>query len=530
MKYKYKKKLDQDPYMFGSLINDGVKALSKGLGANDNTAEIIGSSVATATGLIPGMQTNLIEGADLVGDIGSAAGDKSGVTNMVSQLGSIAAPLLAATEGAEIIGSAAQGADLVGDVTTPLLMANGGSLTEYNAGGTHEQNPNGGIPIGGNASVEEGETRDKDYIFSDRLKVNKKLQEEFNLPKKAIGKSFAEVSKMFNDGDYQNDVISKRGYEREVENLKKAQEAFKQVEGIDQPQGQQMQQQMAVGGFKPADINWNDISQQANNFYFDNMSVDEDALFESSGKGNIPDVNPNDILRTQQEKEKRKKQDDGDFSDMPNFGQKNKVMGPPAPSQTDSTINTDGDSNSLTNARYAPLASNLLNMGIDYMNKPTPKNLGMFDVNTEATPNYINMNQVKRDIDSQSNATRDTIRETSPSSGAMMSNLLGSQLQQNKAIGNAELQQQSLNNQEDSRIDQMNFQNNLNNSRSRMQVSQFNDADLAAYQDNMRDGISSLGQNIGNVGLDEMYREMVKGMALDYFTSRDGKTKFKTNP
>jgi hypothetical protein len=496
MKYKYKKKLDQDPYMFGSLINDGVKALSKGLGANDKTAEIIGSSVATATGLIPGMQTNLIEGADLVGDIGSAAGDKSGATDMISQLGGIAAP---------------------------LLMANGGSLTEYNAGGTHEQNPNGGIPIGGNASVEEGETRDKDYIFSDRLKVNKKLQEEFNLPKKAIGKSFAEVSKMFNDGDYQNDVISKRGYEREVENLKKAQEAFKQVEGIDQPQGQQMQQQMAVGGFIP-DINWNDVSKQANNFYFDNMSVDEDALFESSGKGNIPDVNPNDILRTQQEeKEKRKKQDVGDFSDMPNFGQKNKVMGPPAPSQT------DDDSNSLTNARYAPIASNLLNMGIDYMNKPAPKNLGMFDVNTEATPNYINMNQVKRDIDSQSNATRDTIRETSPSSGAMMSNLLGSQLQQNKAIGNAELQQQSLNNQEDSRIDQMNFQNNLNNSRSRMQVSQFNDADLAAYQDNMRDGISSLGQNIGNVGLDEMYREMVKGMALDYFTSRDGKTKFKTN-
>jgi len=41
--------------------------------------------------------------------------------------------------------------------------------TIYQNGGTHEQNPLGGIPVGGNALVEEGEVRHKDYIFSNRL-------------------------------------------------------------------------------------------------------------------------------------------------------------------------------------------------------------------------------------------------------------------------------------------------------------------------------------------------------------------------
>jgi hypothetical protein len=44
--------------------------------------------------------------------------------------------------------------------------------TEYSGGGSHEQNPLGGIPVGGKARVEAGEVKfkfdDGDYIFSDR--------------------------------------------------------------------------------------------------------------------------------------------------------------------------------------------------------------------------------------------------------------------------------------------------------------------------------------------------------------------------
>ena len=62
------------------------------------------------------------------------------------------------------------------------LVTKGGQndLIEFEGGGTHEQNPLGGIPIGMNNqgqmnSVEAGESKysfkDGDYVFSDRIKL-----------------------------------------------------------------------------------------------------------------------------------------------------------------------------------------------------------------------------------------------------------------------------------------------------------------------------------------------------------------------
>ena len=52
-----------------------------------------------------------------------------------------------------------------------------GDFNEVNAGGTHEQNPFGGVMVRPDASVEQGETitntNDGDYVFSDRLKLSK---------------------------------------------------------------------------------------------------------------------------------------------------------------------------------------------------------------------------------------------------------------------------------------------------------------------------------------------------------------------
>ena len=65
--------------------------------------------------------------------------------------------------------------------TRPSAFATGGEvsdfLTEYKNGGTHEQNPYGGIPLGNKATVEEGEYKFDDdqgsYIFSNRLPYKK---------------------------------------------------------------------------------------------------------------------------------------------------------------------------------------------------------------------------------------------------------------------------------------------------------------------------------------------------------------------
>lgn len=117
------------------------------------------------------------------------------------------------------------------------MYDNGGMLTEYNEGGTHEENPLGGIPVGQGPDgqpnlVEEGETRFGDYIFSDRLEITKDIAQEFNLPKNYVGKTFSDASKSMQKSNSRrvDDKIEQANIERNLTKLQEAQEMFKQAE------------------------------------------------------------------------------------------------------------------------------------------------------------------------------------------------------------------------------------------------------------------------------------------------------------
>jgi hypothetical protein len=118
------------------------------------------------------------------------------------------------------------------------MYNNGGPLlTEFNEGGSHEENPLGGIPQGIGANnqmnvVEEGETKFEDYIYSDQLKLDAETAEEFNLPKKYVGKTFADISKLMNkpNSRREDDSIETADKERNLAKLRDAQESFKQAE------------------------------------------------------------------------------------------------------------------------------------------------------------------------------------------------------------------------------------------------------------------------------------------------------------
>lgn len=135
-------------------------------------------------------------------------------------------------------------------------------LTEFNSGQTHEENKYGGIPQGISPNgqpnlVEEGETKlnSKNYIFSDRIIVNKNLAEDFNLPKSSIGKSFADVSKKFNlpHSRRENDPIEEVDKRKNLDKLMDAQEAFKRKE---------FEEAMAiVQSYQPAALPPQDMSQ-----------------------------------------------------------------------------------------------------------------------------------------------------------------------------------------------------------------------------------------------------------------------------
>lgn len=79
-------------------------------------------------------------------------------------------------------------------------------LIKINTGGTHEENPIGGVPVGSDESgtmntVEQGETIMKDFVYSNRLYLPEdiNLKSEYGLPNSLKGKSFAKASEIINN-------------------------------------------------------------------------------------------------------------------------------------------------------------------------------------------------------------------------------------------------------------------------------------------------------------------------------------------
>lgn len=125
-------------------------------------------------------------------------------------------------------------------------------VTFINNGGTHEQNPFEGVPMGvapdGQPNlVEEGEVLYNDYVFSNRLHPTDKELKESNLPKKYKGYTFALIAEDMSkeSAERPNDPISKRGLEASLGKLASLQEEQRMKKGKIGTQ-----QMMACGGRK----------------------------------------------------------------------------------------------------------------------------------------------------------------------------------------------------------------------------------------------------------------------------------------
>lgn len=144
--------------------------------------------------------------------------------------------------------------------------AQGGDLTQFNEGGLHSQNPLGGVPIGNNNSVEQGETLKNNFVYSNRIFLDNNIVSQYNLPKSLVGKSVADATK-FIDNKFKgrNDKISQSTKNGMLSKIAEAQEAMKPQEpemeqtqeGMEQQISPEMMgdpSQMAWGGFADSTI------------------------------------------------------------------------------------------------------------------------------------------------------------------------------------------------------------------------------------------------------------------------------------
>ena len=135
--------------------------------------------------------------------------------------------------------------------------AQGGKLTRFDEGGTHEQNPLGGIPQGqdgqGNMNtVEQGETKKGNFVYSDRITLNKDLIKQFNLPGYVSNKSVSAASKAIDDKF--KDRQDKYAQETKKTLLGRLSEAQEHIKAQEQAQQEQINQSMQANSQQVPDM------------------------------------------------------------------------------------------------------------------------------------------------------------------------------------------------------------------------------------------------------------------------------------
>ena len=107
------------------------------------------------------------------------------------------------------------------------------NLIHINAGGSHEENTNGGVQMGIDEQgipnlVEEGEVIFNDYVFSNRINIDDTTKESFHVGKKKE-MTYADLAKNLEKAisETPNDPISKAGFKAQMQDLMEQQERQK---------------------------------------------------------------------------------------------------------------------------------------------------------------------------------------------------------------------------------------------------------------------------------------------------------------
>ena len=125
----------------------------------------------------------------------------------------------------QLLQYAAFGGNLFNDGGTMNNFSNG--TTEINTGGTHEQNPLEGVPMGVDSQgtpnlVEEGEVIRDGYVYSNRLAPTTEMLKSVGLPTKYNKYTYAKIAEELNKESKErpNDPISLKGINANFEKLK----------------------------------------------------------------------------------------------------------------------------------------------------------------------------------------------------------------------------------------------------------------------------------------------------------------------
>lgn len=398
--------------------------------------------------------------------------------------------------------------------THPDALTNGGvfsdGVTVVGEGGSHEENPLTGVPMGvapdGQPNlVEEGEVIFNDYVFSNRLHPSEELLKSVNLPSKYKDNTFASIAEKINKEPKERpyDPIARRGLLANMSKLMQAQEEVKAIK-----EAKTEGRQFAYGG----DTDWDPTLLDDSPFTWeDYVAAQGDA-----------DTKPNDTQ----------------------------------PSSTRKGIGLDA-------LRYAPALGAGVGVISDlfgWTNKPDYSNADMIvdavsglpTIEAEPIGNYLSYNPFDRDfyinkLNQQSSATRRALQNTSGGNRLnAQAGILAADYNYGQSIGDLARQAEEYNLAQRERVESFNRGTNQYNSESALRAAGMNQQNremkLRAIMQaaGMREeagarssaaksaNLTNFFDSLGDIGREEFSRNMIESNpALGYTIDRSGKVRYK---
>lgn len=461
-------------------------------------------------------------------------------------------------------------------------------VTQFNEGGTHEENPLGGIPqgIGPNGEpnlVEEGEVKWNDYIFSDRLKVPKDVKEAL-LPSTLKNKTFADAAKSLSEESKERelDPISRRGLNVNLSRLAILQEMSRpQEEGNTYPDG---------GRLSYSDWLSNNNLQESEDY---NLRGAYDAGYDPDEQGHLPTVdNRTGIFLKRKDHPTINKElewfnsdtpeaiefrtnhyldDSGDYyryiqiapmnnNEMAKGGSMIKPENRgkfTAWAKRHNMSVAEATSHVLANEdrypestrkmaqfsrnigghaeggalRYSPLISNALLLGNSITSTPERLNLGRVNpttINNRVTYEPIDTDYIVNQSRQASSALNRNIIGTSGGNRAIaQSGLLAANRSSQNSIGDAFFRAREFNNQRRMQVEDFNRGTDQYNAGARTQAQAQNTAFLnqerlydaqsqATRRNELRQGVSVLGTQLGQVGTENRWVDVARNIGGGY--------------
>lgn len=374
----------------------------------------------------------------------------------------------------------------------PNYQTHGGDffngVTKINEGGTHEENPNGGIIMGVDDKgvpnlVEEGEVIYNDYVYSNRLTPNEEMLKKFNLPSKYKGKTYSYIAEDLSKESEETplDSISKRGLQANMAKLATIQELHRDALGKSGDNRLVKGNQAAFGGRFYDGLA--DISGINTDAYREAQNQIDNFAYNYFGLPQLPAITPKEGNRVIQQKPVTIK----------------------TPTTNFPTINPSKNKLLSTNMRYAPIAISGMATLNSLLSKPDYENADIIRDAAKNIPhsvipfnriynNYsyrpIDTDYILNQVKAQAGAINRAILNSNLNAGSAMAGLLSSGYNSQRAIGNALMQAENINDARRKEAAQMQTAVDQYNSQGLTNVAKAN-ADLLFNRTNMRNTLLS---------------------------------------